>query len=66
MIYNKAVEEGNQSWESTCASLRRNVNSWSEGRKDPNWELMKIEKEMKQLLEKQQTERVRNRVRFLQ
>ncbi|XP_078157460.1 uncharacterized protein LOC144553235 [Carex rostrata] len=54
-ICRKAAEEGRNSWEVTCAILRKEVRSWSEGCKDPNWELNKIEREMKLLIEKNQT-----------
>lgn len=58
--------EGGESWATTCKQLRKEVRAWSEGTKDSNYELRKIEKEIDFLVKQPQTESVRSRFLFLQ
>lgn len=65
-ICQKAVSGDHQTWTGACSVLRKEIKSWSEGNKDPNWELKKIEKEMKGLICQPQTQPVRDRIAMLQ
>lgn len=62
----RATVQQGLSWEQTCENLKREVKGWDLAKKDPNWELILIEKEMKELILLQQTEGVRDRIATLQ
>lgn len=55
----------NQSWEALCSSFKKEVNNWEESGRDPNWEVVRIEAEMTQLVNAPQTESVRERIKIL-
>lgn len=62
----KAVRQGEGTWQGSCQNLKKEIRRWSEGRKDPNWELKKIEKEMGTLLLSPQSQNIRDRIAYLQ
>lgn len=62
----KASQNGGQSWSQLCDSFRNEVLVWGKGSKNPDWELVNIEKEMEQLITQQQTDVIRERIAILQ
>lgn len=65
-ICETSVQKGQQSWQASYTAFRNEIKNWSEGNKDPNWELKKIEKEMEKLVTAPQNQQVRDRIATLQ